>query len=290
MAEEKSSAGYGALDDQPKPQSLLSGPPQTSQRVTTPKVVESSSVSIVKETYDMSKLVIYIYIVFGVVALGVTIAELAAAWNPQALFLIICLLTIGLALAGAYGVYRWGTVQEQIDRFEGENKKYESELVLLRSSKERIASDVQGISESNALLQKDVDELNKTYHEYDDLRKQLEEIAGDNEDINEMIGTLNGMCGKMKSAVVQNQRASILKIFYDVQFRDKNEGMSEGEYRRFHGKLDKETRARFDKYGNFERLAGDDGIISLVEFQEALERILLDMEEELLREAGKKKQ
>ena len=118
-------------------------------------------------------------------------------------------------------LHKRGTIQMQIDRFKGENAKYESSLVQLRSSRDRISNEVKGIQESVHNLNKDVDELQENMKQYDSLRKDLEEIAGDNQDIHDMINEINGMYSGMKSAIIQNQRSSILDIFYDVQFKDK---------------------------------------------------------------------
>eukprot|EP00486_Rosalina_sp_Unknown_P012424 CAMPEP_0201585696 /NCGR_PEP_ID=MMETSP0190_2-20130828/124678_1 /ASSEMBLY_ACC=CAM_ASM_000263 /TAXON_ID=37353 /ORGANISM="Rosalina sp." /LENGTH=192 /DNA_ID=CAMNT_0048032155 /DNA_START=309 /DNA_END=887 /DNA_ORIENTATION=- len=192
-----------------------------------------------------------------------------------------------MSLAGAYGVYKWGTIQMQIDRFKGENTKYESELVTLRASKDRVAKEVRGIQGSVQKLNKDVDDLQENMKSYDSLRKDLEEIAGDNKDLNDMINDINDMYSGMKNAVVQNQRSSILDIFYDVQFKDKDKGLSKMEYKRFKARLDQETRARFEKFGSFEQLAGIDSVIDLAEFQDLLEHILLDMEEDLLKKGAK---
>ena len=60
-------------------------------------------------------------------------------------------------------------------------------------------------------------------------------------------------------------------------------GLSKREYNRFKGRLDKETRERFEKYGSFESLAGVDGVIDLAEFSDLMEQILLDMEEATMR-------
>lgn len=91
--------GYG------KQESLLSGPPKSVESVKTPKVVEQSSVSIVNQTYHLSKLVIYIYIIVGFVTIGLTIwgafDEGSARWL---LFFVIFLVTILLSLAGAFGM------------------------------------------------------------------------------------------------------------------------------------------------------------------------------------------
>ena len=182
------------------------------------------------------------------------------------------------------GVWKWGTVQMQIDKFKGENAKYESQLLQLSSVKDRVANEVKGMQQSVDKLNKDVDSLQASLHEYDQLKQELEEICGDNQDLNDMINDINGMCSGIKAAVVQNQRSHILQIYYSVQFKDKDQGLSKSEYKRFRAKLDKETRARFDKRGNFETLSGVDHVIDLAEFQDILEDILLEMEENLLKQ------
>ena len=60
-------------------------------------------------------------------------------------------------------------------------------------------------------------------------------------------------------------------------------GLSKREYNRFKGRLDRETRERFEKHGSFESLAGSDGVIDLAEFSDLMEQILLDMEEQSMR-------
>lgn len=171
----------------------------------------------------------------------------------------------------------------QIDRFKGENAKYESQLVQLRDSKDKIATEVKGIQGSVKMLNKDVDDLQENMRQYDALRQDLEDVAGDNKDINDMINSINNMYSGMKNAIVQNQRSAILDIFYDVQFKDNDQGLSKKEYKRFKGRLDEELRGRFEKFGSFEQLAGSDNVIDLAEFQDVLEQILLDMEEDLLK-------
>lgn len=186
-----------------------------------------------------------------------------------------------------HSVYRWGTVQEQIDRFKGENSKYESQLIKFKNTKDRLKDEVKTIQSRVGGLQKNVDNLQTTLDSYDDLRKELNEIAGDNKDLNDMINSVNQMFNGMHDAIVQNQRTQILQTYYDVQFKDDKEGLGKKEYKRFRGRLDAETRSRFDKYGNFESFCGDDNVIDLTEFQDLLEQVLLDMEEDLLKKGTK---
>ena len=113
----------------------------------------------------------------------------------------------------------------QIDRFKGENAKYESSIQSLHSSKVRLAEQVRGIDDSVSGLSKSADDLKKNLRAYDQLRKDLEEIAGDNQTLNDMINDMNGMYDGMKSTIQQNQRSSILQIFYEVQWKDDDQGM-----------------------------------------------------------------
>ena len=138
----------------------------------------------------------------------------------------------------------------QIDRFKFENDKYKSQIMRLNGTKHRIQGEVSQISKKVSKLKKNVDILKNDLKKYDQLRRDLEGIAGDNEDLNRMVEQLNGMYTGMKSAVVQNQRSLILEIFYEVQFKDKSDGLSKREYKRFKARLDVETRERFEKFGN----------------------------------------
>ena len=112
----------------------------------------------------------------------------------------------------------------QIERFKGENAKYESQIQSLHSTKTRLADQVRGIDQNVSNLTKSADDLKRNLKEYDKLRKELEAVAGKNETINDMINDINGMYDGMRSAVLQNQRSSILQIFYEVQWKDDDQG------------------------------------------------------------------
>ena len=113
----------------------------------------------------------------------------------------------------------------QIERFKGENAKYESQIQSLNSTKMRLADQVRGIDATVSNLSKSADDLKKELKQFDQLRKELEEVAGKNQTINDMINDINGMYDGMKSAVIQNQRSSILQIFYEVQWKDDDHGI-----------------------------------------------------------------
>ena len=84
---------------------------------------------------------------------------------------------------------------------------------------------MRGIDATVSNLSKSADDLKKELKQFDQLRKELEEVAGKNQTINDMINDINGMYDGMKSAVIQNQRSSILQIFYEVQWKDDDHGI-----------------------------------------------------------------
>eukprot|EP01083_Nonionella_stella_P284387 968136_1 len=110
-------SGYGSTEAKhDRQQSLLSAPPQSKKAVQTPKVIEQSSVPIVNKIHHCSKIIIYIFIAFGLASVVITVLEIVQ-FNITLLFVVLLGGTIILSLGGAFGIYKWGTVQMQIDRF-----------------------------------------------------------------------------------------------------------------------------------------------------------------------------
>ena len=62
--------------------------------------------------------------------------------------LVIFLLTDFGAILGAYGVYKYGALQEYMNRFEAMNKKYEEELESLKETKGELRGSVRGITKN----------------------------------------------------------------------------------------------------------------------------------------------
>lgn len=97
--------GYGSTKASGKQQSLLSAPPTSKRTVKTPTVVETSSASIAGDTYHLSKIIIYVFIIFGVLSLIATFIGAFTDIDPIAFFLLILGGTIVMAAAGAYGMF-----------------------------------------------------------------------------------------------------------------------------------------------------------------------------------------
>merc|ERR1719203_2002524 len=203
-------------------------------------------------------------------------------------FFIVILSTVVFSIMAALGVYKWGTVEEQIEVFKGENDKYAQEIDELRNTKEQLAGEVSKLQETTNSMSRDVDNLKATLGQYDELKESLKEICGDNQHLNDLINDVNDMYSSMKNTILSNTRAGILSAYYDAALKDDEEGMSQREYKRFLSRLDKKTRSIFKDFGTFEEIAGEDGLIDLNEFQQLVDKLLSQQADELILEQQEK--
>jgi len=238
-----------------------------------------------------TKLISPIFLLFGAIAFICTILAIAKVggdgWVP---FCFVALGTIIFSIIAALGVYKWGTVEEQIELFQAENKKYEEEIEKLSHTREQLTDEVTKLEETTNGLKRDVDTLKDTLGQYDQLKNSLQEICGDNQELNDLINDVNDMYSSMKQTILSNTRAGILAAYYSASLRDDEEGMSSKEYRRFKMGLDKETRAVFEGFGTFEEIAGDDEIIDLDEFQALVDKLLEQQGDQLMNAMSPKNQ
>lgn len=179
-------------------------------------------------------------------------------------------------------MYKWGTVEEQIELFKEENNKYAEEIERLSTTREQLTGEVEKLEETTNGLKRDVDALKDTLSQYDQLKNSLQEICGDNQELNDLINDVNDMYSSMKNTILSNTRAGILSAYYTAALKDDEEGMSKKEYRRFLSGLDKKTREVFKGFGTFEEIAGDDLLIDLDEFQVLVDKLLAEQSDELI--------
>merc|ERR1712154_754575 len=118
------------------------------------------------------------------------------------------------------------------------------------ATREQLTGEVEKLEETTWGLKRDVDALKDTLSQYDQLKNSLQEICGDNQELNDLINDVNEMYSSMKNTILSNTRAGILSAYYDAALKDDEEGMNQREYKRFLAKLDKKTRSAFVGYGS----------------------------------------
>jgi len=184
-------------------------------------------------------------------------------------------------------VYKYGSVSDHIDRLKHENEEYQNELKELTETRVELGTQVSKLKNEVEQLQGDANELSKQAEEFNDLRKELEKIAGGNQDLFDVINKTNSIFDDMRQTVLENERAYLLNAFYTAAFsRDDDGKMNKQEYAKFLARLLPDQRKKFESLGSFEQIAGDDQLIDLDEFQQMLEKILKDVDE-LLKEQVK---
>merc|ERR1712154_24577 len=229
----------------------------------------------------------FLYALFALGVLAMYITGFAVIDLKDIMIWSILGVSLLSSLLGAWAVYKYGVIQDQIDRLKEENAKYEQEIGELTSTRKRLGNEVNELQTTVHDLEHDAKELDEETKEFEGLVEELRNIAGDNEDILALLDNTNKIFNDMRKVVLENERAHLLSTFYECAFRDDDNRMDENEYKRFLGRLSKRQREKFKDLGSFKDLAGDDNHIDLQEFQTMLEEVLTEVDELLKQEFAK---
>ena len=185
-------------------------------------------------------------------------------------------------------MYKFGTLEEFADRFRSQNERYESRLYRLRNEKKHLTMDIREITESVKELGESNEKMIETTLEFEEIRERLSSLCNENEEmtqIEDLIDSLNRDFDAMRLSVLDKEKTTLLLIFYETCYRDDEIGLSRSEYQRFLALLTRDTRRWFEDRGTFEELAGGDSVIGVQEFQELVDSIVTENDEELMRNA-----
>jgi len=233
------------------------------------------------------RLIPFLYGLFAIAILGMYVTGFVAETLKDVMIWAILGTSLVSSLLGAWAVYKYGVIQDQIDRLKEENAKYEHEINELTNTRKRLGNEVTELQTTVHDLEHDAKELDEETKEFEGLVEELRNIAGDNQDILALLDNTNKIFNDMRKVVLENERAHLLSTFYECAFRDDDNRMDKQEYNRFLGRLSRRQREKFKELGTFEELAGDDNHIDLQEFQDMLEEVLTEVDELLKQEFAK---
>merc|ERR1712228_116260 len=163
--------------------------------------------------------------------------------------------------------------------FKEQNNKFEANIDDLREARNKIKDIAKNVFVDVRKLQKHSKELTKHLGAFEKLRASLQEICDDNQKLEEMLDEINEQYADLVTVISENERASLLSIFYEVSTMDREEGLTQREYQKFLGRLNKKTRELFMKNGDFDALDVDgSGRLELPEFEQILENVLQKQE------------
>ena len=152
---------------------------------------------------------------------------------------------------------------------------------MLKQERERIAEQVAGMESDVDALKANVNNLNEQIAKFDDLKGALEKIAGESEDISHLLESVNSTFGETRKAILLSKQAALWQSYYSCLFNQET-GLNEDAFEELTDILSKHELEHLRELGDFNQLAGDDGIIDVEEFGEIIEKMLAGMEEELL--------
>lgn len=203
-------------------------------------------------------------------------------------FLLIIALTLYGSLLGQFGTVTFGVMGEYVNHFKDQNDEYEIENGKLKKTNEKLKSEVDRIEMSITELTKSTEQLKQRLQEFEGIRQHLSGICDENQDVHDLVDSLNEDIGALRLTVIHNEKTALLFGFYQQCYRgEQDRGLNRQEYKRFLSGFGVEQRGYFTEKGTFDKLAGDDGIIDMKEFQALVDEIITKYDEEMIRISSK---
>jgi len=231
----------------------------------------------------LNKAVYWVFLGLGLAAIIFMVLGITTGTVSQWISMLVI---IGITLAGSFlgmwATYLTGTFEEFTEKMKKENGKFEYNIDQLTSTRGELKQHTKGVFFEVKKLGRDAKELDVTLQQYDELRKDLESLGAQNAEVNKLVDDVNNAFDGMVEVISNNERASLLSIYYEVSCRDDEKGLSSEEYNRFLGRLNQKTKQLFEDEGSFKELAGEDDIIDLQEFEALLDVVIEKQEQSFL--------
>ncbi|ETO11673.1 hypothetical protein RFI_25703, partial [Reticulomyxa filosa] len=155
---------------------------------------------------------------FALLALGVLVIWIigfAVKKSSNTLVWIILLTNVFINLLGAWSVYKYGVIQDQIDQFKKQNQEYKSNIDELKQNKDELKKQVEEMNATVSNMEKDASLLEEQTKQFEPLLNELKSIAKDNSDIASVLDQTNNIFNDMRNSILQNERAHLLSTFYE---------------------------------------------------------------------------
>ena len=149
---------------------------------------------------------------------------------------VIVGLTFFGSMLGAYGVYKFGDLENYINLFRSRNMEYQSEIEKLGNTKNDLVNNVQHITHSVDNLKESAEEMNKILEQFDQVRESLQAMCeknGEMHHIGDLVDSLLLGCEEVREITTNNEKAALLSAFYGQCYRNEPGVLDKDEYKRF---------------------------------------------------------
>lgn len=204
--------------------------------------------------------------------------------------IVVAIVGFVALLLGAQQVFTLRNLAAEVDRFAKENEKLEEtadrltiEVNTLQNTKDKLEGQVDKLENTVTDLKHVSDGLQSELDGFEKLKVNFEKFASETgHDITKVLDNANKIYDKMHNNTVQNERALLGKIAQDLEFMDKDVGMSRDEFLKFIERIPENLKKKYREMGKtFEDIAGDDAVVDFTEVQQLIDQLVNDNKEAL---------
>lgn len=202
----------------------------------------------------------------------------AVEWYQSELFVVA-----GIAgfISNLYGFFHFRTLMSlkaAVDKYSKNNLKFAAENQSLNVEVNRFSQAKTELSETQKRIRESVKRQEVSLVKFRQLNNNLKATGGKNLDL---IKDLHEMSLKMerqwKEQLIKKERKILNVCFERFGWVGGNDGLSRQQFTEFKMTLPMEYQLRITKAGDWQSIAGDDGILQLDEFTEFLDKFAEDV-------------
>lgn len=158
------------------------------------------------------------------------------------------------SVCGYYGIYRFGTIKDEMERLKENGIFYESEQCKLSETRKRLKTNIKELETEIKGMNAESARLRESESEFCELMKNLNKICGRNEDKMEFVDECNDSLQRMTDLIRLSVKRYLICSYFEAALCDKDTSMNKAEYEKFLCRITKKWRNKFIKMGNFEEL------------------------------------
>lgn len=213
-----------------------------------------------------------------------------AVWTFLGPYYVVAAVGFLSLAGGGYQLWALRNLSEQVDIFSKENARLEvtagrleHEVVFLGTKKDELTSHVTKLEGTVGDLKNVSEGLQNELEQFGAVQANLEKFAAEaGGGLEDILGNANKLYDKLQTQQAQNEKALLGKIAQDLEFLDKDVGMSKEEFDDFLDRIPKHLRERFFKRNmSFEKVAGDDGVVDFMEVEDMINQLMSENQEKL---------
>lgn len=229
-----------------------------------------------------TKIVVPFYMITFVFTIFGIILYYALPYNDfhDTIFTVFLTTTIFGAIIGCICEYKWSAITAFKQLLEFKNREWKSSIGSLTKTKVDLCRKVKRMEFSVDKLSISAAELEKTLHEFDELKEALEKITTKSKEVIDVLDNLLIICDDLTNLIREHAKTELMVAYYDTAVFAKNSRtnsirITTNKWKNFRARLDSETRRVFDEKGGFEALDTDrDGKVYIADLTAVLSFVI----------------